>query len=105
MRRSLAACSGSSIQAGATGSAAGGNYDADNLFYSRRIGGSPHGYPDLKNGEYKMISFFAKYARGLMTRYIIENDAKTIDDIKGFDYEGYGFSENLSTDKELIFVR
>jgi len=62
-------------------------------------------FKDLKNGEYKMISFFAKYARGLMTRYIIENDAKTIDDIKGFDYEGYGFSENLSTDKELIFVR
>ncbi len=40
---------------GATGSAAGGNYDSDNLFYSRRIGGSPHGYPDLKEGEFAQI--------------------------------------------------
>ena len=37
---------------GITESAAGGNYDSDNLFYSRRIGGSPHGYPDLETGEY-----------------------------------------------------
>ena len=35
-----------------TGSAAGGDYDSDLLFYSRRIGGRPHGYPDLRNGEY-----------------------------------------------------
>ena len=38
-----------------TGSAAGGNYDSDNLFYSRRIGGSPHGSPDLQDGEYADI--------------------------------------------------
>ena len=37
---------------GLTNSAAGGNYDSDNLFYSRRIGGSPHGYPNLRQGEY-----------------------------------------------------
>ncbi len=62
-------------------------------------------FKDLKNGEYKMISFFAKYARGLMTRYIIDTNANTIDDIKGFNYEGYGFSEALSNDTELVFIR
>ena len=62
-------------------------------------------FKEFKNGEYKMIGFFAKYARGLMTRYIIDTDAKTLEDIKGFDYEGYGFSDSLSTEKELVFVR
>ncbi|MDB9961357.1 peroxide stress protein YaaA [Oceanihabitans sp.] len=62
-------------------------------------------FKDLKNGEYKMISFFAKYARGLMTRYIIDTNANTIEDIKGFNYEGYGFSEALSSDTELVFIR
>ena len=62
-------------------------------------------FKEFKNGEYKMIGFFAKYARGLMTRYIIDTDAKTIEDVKGFNYEGYGLSESLSTDKELVFVR
>src|SRR6478735_6965972 len=38
-----------------TGSAAGGNYDQDLLFYSRRIGGTPHGYPNLRNGEFMSL--------------------------------------------------
>jgi cytoplasmic iron level regulating protein YaaA (DUF328/UPF0246 family) len=62
-------------------------------------------FKEFKNGEYKMIGFFAKYARGLMTRYIIDTNAKTLDDLKGFDYEGYGFNDHLSTEKELVFVR
>jgi len=62
-------------------------------------------FKDFKNGEYKMISFFAKYARGLMTRYIIDTNANTIEDIKGFNYDGYGFSEALSSDTELVFIR
>lgn len=62
-------------------------------------------FKDLKNGEYKMISFFAKYARGLMARYIIDTNANTLDDIKGFNYEGYGFSEAMSTNTELVFIR
>ena len=53
-----------------------------------------------------MISFFAKKARGLMVRYIIDTNAKTIDDIKGFNYEGYRFSEEHSKKKnEFVFVR
>ena len=52
-----------------------------------------------------MIGFFAKVARGLMTRYIIDTDANTLDDVKGFNSEGYGYSEDLSSDTELVFVR
>ncbi|EDP95642.1 peroxide stress protein YaaA [Kordia algicida OT-1] len=62
-------------------------------------------FKDLKNGEYKTIMTYAKLARGYMTRYIIETDAKTLDDLKGFNYEGYGFSEEMSTEKELVFTR
>ncbi|WP_223033751.1 peroxide stress protein YaaA [Hanstruepera marina] len=62
-------------------------------------------FKDLKNGEYKTIMTFAKLARGYMTRYVIDTNAKTLDDIKGFNYEGYGFSESLSTDTDLVFIR
>jgi len=62
-------------------------------------------FKDFKNGEYKMIMTFAKQARGFMTRYIIDAGAETIDDIKGFNYEGYGFSEAMSTETELMFIR
>ena len=62
-------------------------------------------FKDFKNGEYKMISFFAKYARGLMARYVVDTNAQTIDDIKGFNIDNYGFSEELSSENELIFVR
>ena len=62
-------------------------------------------FKDLKNGEYKMISFFAKFARGAMARYIVDTNANTIDDIKGFNYEGYGFSEAMSTTSDLVFIR
>ena len=62
-------------------------------------------FKDFKNGDYKIISFFAKEARGLMARYIIDTNANTIDDLKGFNYEGYNFSEPMSTNTELVFIR
>jgi uncharacterized protein len=62
-------------------------------------------FKDFKNGEYKIISFFAKEARGLMARYIVDNNAETIDDLKGFNYGGYGFSEAMSTKTDLVFIR
>ncbi|MBN4047279.1 peroxide stress protein YaaA [bacterium AH-315-P13] len=62
-------------------------------------------FKDFKNGEYKTIMTFAKLARGYMTRYIIDTNAKILDDIKGFNYEGYGFSESMSTETELTFIR
>ena len=62
-------------------------------------------FKDYKDGKLKMISFFAKKARGMMVRYIIDTDAKTLDDIKGFNYEGYAFDANLSKGTTLVFTR
>lgn len=62
-------------------------------------------FKEFKNGEYKNIAIFAKLARGLMARYVIDTNAKTVEDLKGFNYERYGFSEELSTETELIFTR
>lgn len=62
-------------------------------------------FKDYKDGKLKMISFFAKKARGLMVRYIIDNNIETIEGLKGFNLEGYGFDANLSSEKELVFTR
>ncbi len=63
-------------------------------------------FKDFKDGKLKIISFFAKKARGSMVRYIIDKDVKSIDDLKGFDYEGYRYAENESSNKdELVFIR
>ena len=62
-------------------------------------------FKDYKDGQLKMISFFAKKARGLMVRYIMDSNAETIDDLKGFNYEGYAFDSNLSTGNKLVFTR
>jgi cytoplasmic iron level regulating protein YaaA (DUF328/UPF0246 family) len=62
-------------------------------------------FKDYKNGKLKIISFFAKKARGMMVRYIIDKDAKTIDDLKGFNYDGYQFDANLSKGNHLVFTR
>lgn len=62
-------------------------------------------FKDFKNGEYKVIMTFAKLARGLMVRYIIDHKISNIEGLKGFDYKGYGFDENLSCKTELVFTR
>ena len=60
---------------------------------------------DSKDGKLKMISFFAKKARGLMVRYILDTNAETIEDLQGFDYDGYRFDSNLSKGNTLVFTR
>ena len=62
-------------------------------------------FKDYKDGKLKMISFFAKKARGLMVRYIIDTNAESVDDLKGFNYEGYAFDANLSAGNKLVFTR
>lgn len=62
-------------------------------------------FKDYKDGQLKMISFFAKKARGMMVRYIIDNNAETIDDLRGFNYEGYAYDDNLSKGNKLVFTR
>ena len=56
-------------------------------------------FKDYNNGKLKIISFYAKKARGSMVRYIIDKDCETLEDIKGFNYEDYRFSEE-HTEKE-----
>ena len=62
-------------------------------------------FQEFKAGKYKTIAIFSKLARGLMTRYIIDSNAETIDDIKTFNKENYRFTESLSSDSELVFTR
>lgn len=63
-------------------------------------------FKDFKNGKLKIISFYAKKARGAMVRYIIDNECETLDEVKGFDYEGYRFSEEYTeNENEPTFIR
>ena len=62
-------------------------------------------FKDLKNGDYKVISFYAKRARGLMARFIVETDARSADDLYGFDYGGYQFAPAFSRPDAPCFVR
>jgi len=62
-------------------------------------------FKDQKNGQYKVISFYAKKARGLMARYIMENEITDIEELKGFTVGGYYFVEAASTGRDLVFQR
>jgi uncharacterized protein len=62
-------------------------------------------FKEFKNGEYKMIMVFAKHARGAMARYLIQNDLKTAEDLKGYNVDGYTFDEKQSTETDWVFVR
>ncbi|MEM8827772.1 MAG: peroxide stress protein YaaA [Cyanobacteria bacterium P01_G01_bin.19] len=62
-------------------------------------------FKDWKNGKYKIVSFYAKKARGMMSAYIIKNRIEKVEDIKGFTTAGYSFNRELSNDKDLVFTR
>lgn len=62
-------------------------------------------FKDFKDGKLKVIAFFAKKARGLMVRFIIDHHVETVEDLKNFNYEGYAFDANLSLENELVFTR
>jgi len=62
-------------------------------------------FKQLKDGQYKTIAIFSKRARGMMARFIIDNNITDISDLKSFNYDGYLYSESLSTYKELVFNR
>jgi hypothetical protein len=62
-------------------------------------------FKDWKNGQYKIISFFAKKARGLMARYIIQHKLTEVDDIKQFDLGGYQYEPAMSKGNEWVFTR
>jgi cytoplasmic iron level regulating protein YaaA (DUF328/UPF0246 family) len=58
-----------------------------------------------RQGKIKMITVYAKRARGMMARFVIENRIDKWEDLKAFDYEGYYFDNDRSTEHELVFVR
>ncbi|MDF1642768.1 MAG: peroxide stress protein YaaA [Pseudomonadales bacterium] len=62
-------------------------------------------FKDYKSGQYKVISFFAKKARGAMARYIIQNRIMEPESLKKFDWQGYRYDDHLSTQRELVFCR
>lgn len=62
-------------------------------------------FKDFKNGQLKTIMMFAKKARGMMVRYIVDNQITSAEDLKGFNTDGYGFSAELSSDTEFVFTR
>ncbi|MNK34461.1 hypothetical protein D3C87_529680 [compost metagenome] len=57
------------------------------------------------DGKQKTIVVYTKHARGLVLRFCAENQAKTLNDIKAFNYENYLFDEKLSTETNLVFTR
>lgn len=62
-------------------------------------------FEDWKNGEYKIISFFAKRARGLMARYAIQQRLETPEGLKAFDLDGYRLAPEVSAADRLVFRR
>lgn len=62
-------------------------------------------FKELKGDTYKIVAVYAKKARGLMVRYILDNNIETIEGLKGFNTDGYGFTESLSNKNELVFTR
>ena len=62
-------------------------------------------FKDLKNGRYKIISFFAKKARGAMIGHVVRNRVDTVKGLKAFDWQGYRFSAEQSSADDLVFLR
>jgi cytoplasmic iron level regulating protein YaaA (DUF328/UPF0246 family) len=63
-------------------------------------------FKDFKNGKLKIISFYAKKARGLMTRFLIDNDIQSSSDIENFNSSGYTFNQAETADSSSpVFVR
>ncbi|MFP8965931.1 peroxide stress protein YaaA [Pokkaliibacter sp. CJK22405] len=62
-------------------------------------------FKDYKNGEYKIISFYAKKARGLMVRYMIDHQPREAEELKNFDYDGYAFNAAASEEDTWVFLR
>ena len=62
-------------------------------------------FKEYKQGNYKIVSIYAKRARGLLSAYLIKNKIDQIDDIKSFDEEGYIYNNSLSGTNEIVFTR
>ena len=62
-------------------------------------------FKDWKNGQYKVISFYAKKARGMMARWAIDHQLQDAEELKYFDRDGYGFAPEQSDETTWVFTR
>ena len=62
-------------------------------------------FREWRSGKYRFLSFFAKRARGLMARYMIDNRVKTLSALKAFDYDGYAYNAAMSDGDDWVFTR
>ena len=62
-------------------------------------------FKDFRNGNLKIFSIFAKEARGMMSRFILENQLKNPEDIKLLNGGGYAYDDNLSSEFDWVFTR
>jgi len=62
-------------------------------------------FKDFKGDKYKIISFYAKKARGLMVRYAADHQISNVEALKNFNYAGYYYSEEESTESNWVFLR
>ena len=62
-------------------------------------------FKDLKGDKFKIIMMYAKHARGAMSRDIIQNQYKDVNDLKGYNVGGYAYNEEMSTEDEWVFIR
>ena len=62
-------------------------------------------FMESKNGDAKIVSFYAKNARGSMARFIIQNRVNNEEDLKKFDLDGYNYNSEKSSEGKLVFIR
>jgi uncharacterized protein len=62
-------------------------------------------FKDFNNGKYKVVMVYAKKARGMMANYIIKNKIEKVEELEGFNSDGYCFNQAASTNNELVFLR
>ena len=62
-------------------------------------------FKQYRDGDFKTIAIYSKKARGLMTRFIVDNNIDSIKDIKSFNYDGYIFHKDMSSDQDFVFTR
>jgi len=63
-------------------------------------------FKDFKNGKLKIISFYAKKARGMMVRYIVDNDVSSYNELLGFNFGNYSYNEAETSDENFpVFTR
>ena len=62
-------------------------------------------FKEMKNGKYKILSMYAKFARGLMARWVIQNRVEKPEELKKFKVDGYVYNKALSTEAVPVFTR